>query len=251
MTDRRPLIAVITNLDYDGQYLFPGYPRITINEDYPRSIAAAGGVPVLLPPHDDLTLLGRQLEGVDGLVLAGGADVDPLLYGQDPAVQTGAASPVRDAYEFEALRLAFEADLPVLAICRGLQVLNVWLGGTLHQDNALTGTTVKHWGAGEPSRGLHRIAIERGSFLAEAWGVDASTVNSFHHQCLDRVADGLRVVARASDGIIEAAELTGDPSGRPRPAAPVVGVQWHPEMMSRENAQAQALFRWFVERCRD
>lgn len=244
--DERPVVAILTNLEADADYLFPGYPRVMLNEDYHRSIAAAGGVPVLLPPTPDVSLLAPQLDLVDAVVLAGGQDVDPLRYGESPLVGTQMPNTVRDAYEVEALRLAFALDLPVLAICRGVQLLNVWLGGTLFQDNALTGSSLRHVGTGEPEAAAHAVEVASGSFLEAATGKGRLLVNSFHHQSVARVAPGLSVVAVAPDGIVEAVELTGEPEGRPRPTAPVVGVQWHPEMSSRVDADSQAIFRWFV-----
>lgn len=236
-SDSRPVVAIVTNLERDLNYPFPGYPRAMLNEDYPRSVAAAGGVPILLPPMRDVSLLSRQLDAAGALLLAGGQDVDPLLYDQSPLVGTQMPSPIRDVYEYEALRLAFERNLPILAICRGVQLLNVFLGGTLHQDLERAGTNLRHVGTDEPEAGAHRVAIAADSTLAGVLGRTEATVNSFHHQAIDRVADGLRVVATAPDGIVEAVEF---------PGRPLLGVQWHPEMMSRTSADAQAIFRWFV-----
>lgn len=235
----RPVIGIITNLERDPNYLFPGYPRVTQNEDYARSVAAAGGIPVLLPPSDDLTLVEAQLRLLDGLVLAGGVDIDPALYGQEPHQLLGPTSATRDAYELAALRLARQWGLPTLGICRGLQVINVFAGGTLHQDLSLSGTAQKHVGHGAPEQPLHRVAIEEGSSLHRALGTTDLRVNSFHHQCIDRLGWQLRVAARAEDGTIEAIEWTGHDF-------PLVAVQWHPEMMSRTSTHAQALFAWFV-----
>lgn len=236
----RPVIGIITNLDPDPHYQFPGYQRVSLNDDYPRAVALGGGVPVLIAPSAERSLLADQLSLVDGLVLAGGPDVDPLAYGQDPQALCGVPSPVRDAFEFEALRLAREAGMPVLGICRGLQVANVFCGGTLFQDMSYAGTTQKHAAGGNPSLPAHRITIEPKSFLDEAWGVRTARVNSFHHQAIDQLGTGLEVVARAADGTIEAVEYTGDDFD-------LVGVQWHPEMMAATNQQARSLFTWFVD----
>lgn len=240
----RPVIGIITNVELDRHYLFPGYPRVTLNEDYPRSIAAAGGVPVLITPSKDLSLLADQLSLVDALVLAGGQDVDPLLYGAEPRTECGAPNPTRDAFEFEALRLARAAGMPVLGICRGLQVTNTFLGGSLHQDISHSGSTQRHMMEANPAVAAHGITVEPDSFLDEAWHLAQTTVNSFHHQVVDRVAPGLAVAARAADGAVEAVEYTGDEFD-------LVAVQWHPEMMSAADSpageQARALFTWFVD----
>lgn len=236
---KRPIIGIITNYDYDPYYLFPGYERTTINEDYARSIAAAGGIPILIPPATDLGTIPDQLELIDALILSGGPDVDPLHYGQQPKLECGPSTPIRDVFELEALRIAQEIGLPVLGICRGMQMLNVFLGGTLFQDLKYANTDHRHMGAANPETPLHEITIEANSFLADALGSKRVPVNSFHHQALDRVADGFEVVARSDDGLVEAVEHTGEDFD-------AFGVQWHPEMMSRENTFAQALFRWFI-----
>lgn len=241
---RKPVIAIITNRDLERGYLFPGYPRNTINEDYSRSIAAAGGVPILLAPLADTSVVADQLALADGLLLAGGSDVDVALYGEEPR-RGGAGAPqlLRDAAEREALRVAYERNLPVLGICRGLQVLNVWLGGSILQDNADSGTDLQHWSPAGPDEGWHSITVDADSVLGGALGASQLRVNSFHHQSIGRLADGLKAVSHAPDGIIEGAEST-TPGGQP-----VVGVQWHPEMMSRTFEPAQRLFSWFVDAC--
>ena len=236
----RPVIGIITNLELDPHYLFPGYPRVTLNEDYHRSLAAAGAIPLLIPPTPDLSVLPDQLALLDGLVLAGGQDVDPLCYGVQPQLECGVPNPMRDAFELQALQLARQAGLPTLGICRGLQLVNVFLGGTLHQDISHAGTAQRHMMGGNPALGAHAISIEPGSFLAEAWDTGSAVVNSFHHQAVDRVAPGLAVAARADDGIVEAVEYTGE-------AFALFAVQWHPEMMSGVDDRAKALFTWFVD----
>lgn len=234
----RPVIGIITNFDYDANYFSAGYNRITINNDYPRSVQAAGGVPLLIAPSPDLGALPEQLGLLDGLILAGGNDVDPRLYGQDMDARCQVTSPVRDAFELEALRVAQEQALPVFGICRGLQVLNTYLGGTLFQDLSLHGTTQKHAMTANLSSSAHGITVEPGSFLAQAWGAKTAQVNSFHHQVVDQLAEGLKPVAWAADGVIEAVESTTD--------FDVTAVQWHPEMMSGVDDSMAALFRWFV-----
>ena len=122
MSARKPVIGIITNVEYDPHYLFPGYRRVAVNEDYSRSITQAGGIPIMLPPSTDHSTLPQQLALLDGLLLAGGSDVDPLLYGQPAKQECQTTSPIRDAYEIEALRLARENRLPVLGICRGMRI---------------------------------------------------------------------------------------------------------------------------------
>jgi putative glutamine amidotransferase len=173
-------------------------------EPYRAALAA-----VEIQPVED----ADSLAGLDGLLLAGGSDVDPQLYGAAPHPLTDQSDEPRDALEIRLLREALERDLPVLAICRGLQLLNVALGGTLAQD--IEG----HRRPGE--REAHGIAITRYSRLRAILGSDDYLVNSRHHQSADRVADGLAVTARAPDGTIEALEMPGRRF--------VLAVQWHPE----------------------
>lgn len=241
MSAAKPVIGIITNFDHDPHYLFAGHARLTINEDYSRSVTAAGGVPLLIPSGADTSNLPAQLALVDGLLLAGGPDVDPLRYGQDMMAACGPTSPVRDAYEFAALEHAREMGLPVFGICRGMQVLNVFLGGTLFQDLSYAGTGQLHMASANPASPVHGITIADGSFLADALGTSTCRVNSFHHQAVDRLAPELLPVAHAADGLVEAVQTRGEDGLR------AAAVQWHPEMMSGHDLPSQHLFTWMVD----
>lgn len=235
---RPPIIGIVPGLIVDPHYRFLDYQRVAINEDYHRSVIEAGGVPVLLPPSSALQLIEAQLDVIDGLLLAGGQDIDPRRYGREPEPTTEAPSPVRDAYELAILESAHARGLPILAICRGMQMVNTWRGGTLHQEVAELGALVRHPGGNEPTELIHRVEIAEGSLLASVVGATSIEVNSFHHQAVDRLGEGLVQVAAAPDGITEAIELPG--------AVPVLAVQWHPEMLSRTDPAAQRLFSWLV-----
>lgn len=194
---------------------------------YFESVARAGGVPLMLPPitslaSDVATLLGR----VDGVVLHGGGDVDPRHYGQQPtAEQLYGIVPEHDEMELAVARAVLDVDLPMLAICRGLQVLNVAMGGTLQQDIG----TESHWFA------HHEVMLSPGSRLAEAVGsTHPRACHCVHHQALDRVADGLIVVGTTADGIVHGCEVAS--------ARWVVGTQWHPEDTAAHDPQQQSLF---------
>jgi putative glutamine amidotransferase len=220
-TPATPIIGVTT---YHQQASWGPWDRLAavLPASYVDTVAAAGGAPVLLSPSgvgggEDVA---PSVVGVlDALVLTGGGDVDPARYGQAPHAETSGVDPERDASELALLRAALAVDLPVLAVCRGMQLLNVELGGTLVQHVPDVVDSVLH----QPTRGCFAdvdITTEAGSAVAKVVG-DRATVRCSHHQALDHVADGLVVTARASDGIIEAVEL---------PAARfVVAVQWHPE----------------------
>ncbi len=189
---------------------------------YVDTVAAAGGCPVLLAPSDAMDLevvAARVVDALDALVLVGGGDVDPARYGQAPHPATAGVDPGRDASELALVRAALDVDLPVLAVCRGMQLLNVHLGGTLVQHVPDVVGDDRH----QLARGRFSdvvVSTEAGSAVAKFLGETAS-VRCSHHQALDRLGGGLVVTARASDGLPEAVEL---PEARF-----VVGVQWHPE----------------------
>jgi putative glutamine amidotransferase len=214
----------------------------SMREDYVRSVEAAGAIPLVLPtqgPEAAEAILDR----LDGLVLSGGIDVDPALYGCAPHPKLGRVDRARDEFEIALTRLALRRDLPVLAICRGQQLLNVATGGTLIQDipSVVTGA-VAHEAPGRRTRRSHPVEVAPGSRLGEILGPEPLLVNSFHHQAIDRLGQGLTVTGRAPDGVIEAVEMEEQSF--------VVGVQWHPESFCKEPASFRALFEAHVEACR-
>jgi putative glutamine amidotransferase len=193
-------------------------PAVLLPRRYSDMVAAASGLPVLLPP---LPGVADVLARLDGLILSGGGDIDPASYGaaRDPA--SGLANPDRDDAELELARQALDDALPVLGICRGLQVINVVLGGTLIQHLP---DVVGHDGhSPEQTRhGSHKVSVASGSQLARLLGRTEADVPTYHHQAIDQLGDGLVPTAWADDGTIEAVELA-------EPASFMVAVQWHPE----------------------
>jgi putative glutamine amidotransferase len=230
----RPLIGL--TLGYDDR--LPG--RHTLRQDYVRAVEAAGGLPLPLAPvawpDPGLALLDR----LDGLLLTGGADVDPALYGEEAHPRLRLVVRERDEFELALVREALARDLPVLGICRGLQVLNVAAGGTLIQDiPAQVGAAVDHDPDVERWADAHEVEVQPGSRLREVLGQDMVPVNSFHHQGVKRVGEGLVVAATSPrDGIIEAVEM---PSRRF-----VLAVQWHPEALWNRSRRFQPLFEAHV-----
>jgi gamma-glutamyl-gamma-aminobutyrate hydrolase PuuD len=216
------------------------YPRVvdivtgptllhTANKFYVESVVRAGGVPVILPAVDP-ALAGAALGGVDGLVLPGGGDVDPASYGETPAPEVDNVNPDRDAWELACAHAALDARLPMLATCRGVQVLNVALGGSLVQH-----LPVRHGFAARYREGVHPVRLDPGCRLAAVFESTEVAVNSLHHQAVDRLGSGVRAVGWADDGTVEAVEVDDHPE--------VIAVQWHPELM--EDPQ-QALFRELI-----
>jgi putative glutamine amidotransferase len=224
------------------------YPRVvegvagptllhTASRHYVESVARAGGVPVILPviEPDDVP---AALTAVDGVLVTGGGDIQPSRYNAQPVAETRKVDPLRDAFDLELLRVSIDSELPVLATCRGMQVLNVALGGSLVQHvPAVTGQNhdmYQRW-----YEGVHLVKVEPDSHLAEALGCTEVMVNSLHHQAVCDAAPGTRPVAWAEDDTIEAIELPGSPH--------VVAVQWHPELLE-DVPEQQGLFRQLVER---
>lgn len=214
-------------------------------EDYLKSVEQAGGIPRVLEFNERPDAV---LEEVDAVLLTGGGDVDPTLYGEARHPTVHDAEPGRDAFELQLARKALENDTPLLAICRGAQVLNVAAGGTLIQDiPTAVATQLPHSVTDRPDRVAHGIRVDPGSRLAHVLGGDASDVcgcrvNSRHHQSVDHVGEGLTVSARSEDGIVEAIEK---PSARF-----CIGVQWHPENFWRTGEFAP-LFDAFISAARD
>jgi putative glutamine amidotransferase len=215
-------------------------PHETVPEFYLRSLAAAGAAPILLPVHTGWH--GSVVEVLDGVVLTGGGDVDPAAFDEVPEVSVYGVDPIRDGFEFDLVRWAIGGDVPLLAICRGMQAMNVALGGSLIQDIA-TGVpgAVDHLRTDAPRRAVHAVRVERRSLLGDALGTDGVETNSMHHQSVARLGDGLRAVAWSPDEVIEAIEHSG--------SAFALGVQWHPECLHGDRG-SHRIFQAFVAAAR-
>ncbi len=199
-----------------------GRPRVRVNEAYTDALLAAGMTPLVLPPINPRAAL-QALDDADALLLTGGEDIDPKQFDQSPHEKTGEPHAARDACELALARAARDRRTPTFAICRGAQVMNVALGGTLVQDISSQRTTdINHDQSIRRTERVHDVVVDEGSLLSRVVGAADIRVNSSHHQSVDQVAPGLRVTATASDGIIEAVEST-DPSWW------MLAVQWHPE----------------------
>lgn len=200
-----------------------------------EAVWAAGGEPVIVhgPAADPLTELPSRLDRFDAVLLPGGADMEPSRYGADPIPQTTDTVAFQDEFDLGITRVAVHLDLPALAICRGMQVLNVALGGTLVQHVPET-TTLHH-------NAIHQVEVSEGSRLHAIVGATSIDVSSYHHQAINRLATDLVVTAVAADGLIEAVE---------HPRADVVAVQWHPEDRHATSATDAALFSDLVDRAR-
>jgi putative glutamine amidotransferase len=235
-----PLIGITTSVTVDKTP-----ERAYVNGAYIRAVQAAGGIPVLLTPHFTPEVQVALWQRLDGLVLTGGGDIEPSRFGEEGHPTVDEVSPARDDLELGLTRRAVTEDVPLFAICRGIQVLNVALGGTLVQDipsewpNALT-----HAQSAPRHAATHAVKIMgEGTHLGRVLGALEVEVNSLHHQAIKQLGDGLREVAWAPDGIVEGVEMPGE--GRF-----VVGVQWHPEELVTHDQAARNLFDALVDAAR-
>lgn len=236
--NKLPIIGVSGNILTDQGGMFPGYERAYVNYDYCTSIMRSGGVPLIIPVNNEEDVIVQQVEMLDALVLSGGQDVFPQNYGQEPKPKLGDTFPARDAFEFKLIELAMKKQIPILGICRGFQILNVYFGGTLYQDVSYVDNgkePVKHWQEHQPTLQTHSVIIDKNSKLHSVVGQEKVLVNSFHHQCVNKVGKGLRAVAKAADSVVESIEKDDYPF--------LLGVQWHPEMLSKEVDYMAALFQ--------
>jgi putative glutamine amidotransferase len=242
---RRPLVALTTTLDLEaGSHR---RPAVFLYTSYIAALEYSGLAPVLVTPGHDADSVAALIDAVDGLVLSGGEDVDPSRYGESARVVLDSVLPARDEMELAAVRQALARDMPVLGICRGCQVLNVALGGTLWQDlpTELTGALGHSQNDGWHRR-THDVAPSPGSRLHEIAGGRTLHINSFHHQAVREVAPTLRVAGMAADGVIEAVESPAHTW--------VVGVQWHPERLEAttpDEDHDRRLFAAFAGAVRD
>ena len=209
--------------------------------DYTAMVRRAGGMPVALVPIDDPAEIVDRL---DGLVMTGGGDVEPSRYGGTTHESVYGVEPERDEFEITLARTAHEQGLPTLLICRGMQVMNVALGGTLFEDipSGVEGA-IEHLHKDEAARtGVHEVRLADGSRLADLWDTTAVNANSIHHQAIRQLGTGLRATGTTSDGVIEAVEHTDD-------AWPMWAVQWHPEWLP-DQPESAALFGALVDAAR-
>ena len=239
---RKRRIGVTTNLLLNDKGYFAGEQRCSISRDYVLSLEKAGAIVVLLPVMKEEEDIQAQLEGLDGVVLAGGADIDPYLYGESVHDCCGPLIPEVDRYYLNVIHIAEKIGLPVFGICKGIQAVNVAYGGTLYQDLPTERPqSVQHSQNTYRYYPTHSITVEKDSFLYPILG-ESCRVNSFHHQALKDVPDCLKVIARSEDGVVEGVQK--------KEGSFLVAVQFHPEMMGQaDNKTMISLFQAFVNVC--
>lgn len=231
----KPVIGITTDVQQDGENI--------LKNTYVQAVIRAGGLPMIVPVglEQDVEQL---IEMFDGLLLSGGNDINPMLFNEEPHEYLGVVSPSRDSSELELARRMLKTGKPILGICRGLQVLNVAVGGTLYQDlyKQNDSPILQHIQKAPNTHCSHYVQLDKGSLLESIAGSERIQVNSYHHQSLKEVPSDFKVTAVASDGIVEAIESTHEQF--------VLGVQWHPEALSAAgDAVSLRIFERFISEC--
>ena len=213
----------------------------TLAEGYYQSVLKAGGIPFIIPPFYETDRLGELLDRLDGIIFSGGGDINPLLLGEEPVKELHSITPERDQQELLLARLAYDRQIPMLGICKGIQVINAALGGTNYQDihTQMEGIRIKHSQDQDRRYPSHQVSLTKGSILEKLFGTELA-VNSFHHQACKEAAPSLKVTAMSADGVIEAIESIEFKS--------IMGVQWHPETyILRNSKEMLPIFEWLVQ----
>lgn len=239
----RPIIGITSA--YEMEEGLKNYFRTTVSIDYSKSVIMAGGIPVVIPANSDTEVIKKQLSLIDGLILSGGVDINPFLYGEDFKQGIGVISPERDEFELIVLEEFLKTGKPILAICRGHQLVNIFFGGSLHQDLRYAGENIlKHRQDFHPELATQKLKIiDEENMLYDLYG-ESVGINSFHHQVINKMGVGLTVIAKTEDGIIEAFQK--------KDYNFLYGIQWHPEMMTaRGNEEMKKLFVKFIESCKE
>ncbi len=244
----KPIIGITTNYLPSSDILrkqldtgAKGQDFSLLSQDYVRSVVQGGGIPVIIPEYDDFDYLSALLKNLDGILISGGNDIDPKRYGQRPSQKMGTHYPVRDDVEFFITNYAINNKMPILGICRGFQVINVACGGTLYEDLPSAGFLDHALNYSERYLPVHSVFIEEKSKFYNVHGVDKLMVNSLHHQGVKDLGEGLVSTAVSEDGLCEAFES--------KDSDLIMGVQWHPEMMSSYYDEFIKIFSKFSEIC--
>ena len=230
----RPIIGVTTFLSEQSKYS-------TVSRNYIDSIYAAGGLPVNIPIISNESNYDNYIDMLDGLLFTGGNDIAPYYFGENPVRELNSMSSIRDEYEFSLFKTAYEKNMPIFGICRGIQLINVAMEGSLYQDiysqcPGTLGHSPEHTASDEF---YHAVQIKKDTQLYEIFGEERIFTNSFHHQSVKQLGNNLIATAYSEDGIVEAIESTEDRF--------LLGVQWHPECMTKRHPMFLKLFRAFVE----
>jgi glutamine amidotransferase class-I domain protein len=238
---KKPIIGITGSILFESASgLFAGYERMYTNADYVTSVLNAGGIPLMMPALEDEKAIKAQLAAVDGVIVMGGYDVDPVYFNEEPLSCLGEILPKRDIFELALLKEAMKIKKPVLGICRGMQIMNVCFGGSLYQDISLIkrDILIQHNQKARPTCRTHSISTEDDSVMRRLFSKE-DKVNSYHHMALKDIAKDFRVTAKAPDGIVEAIEYSK--------GGFMMGVQFHPEMLAQTHEASRKLFEELVK----
>ena len=215
-----------------------------VNRTYVDSVVRSGGVPFIMPICEDENIIKKMIENVDGVIMTGGVDIHPFKFNEEPNPKIGEISKERDDFDFLIMKHAFEKNKPIFGICRGIQLINVFFGGTLIQDiNSQKNTKILHSQTAPRDVATHKIKIKKDSIIYDIFGTSAE-VNSFHHQAIDKLSKDFKITSTANDGIVEAIEYK-------KKDRFIFGVQWHPECMTEKDEKMQNIFSMFVDICKN
>ncbi|OIJ22069.1 gamma-glutamyl-gamma-aminobutyrate hydrolase [Anaerobacillus alkalidiazotrophicus] len=234
----KPIIGITSSIENHNNI-----PCVQLHEKYIRSVLHGGGIPIVIPigPQE---LVEVYISMCDGIILSSGEDVDPQFFNENPILQLQKTNSKRDKFEIELIKKALNEKKPILAICRGITILNVALGGSVIQDIATVNPkAIKHFQLAERSEPTHDLHLDNNSWLYQIFKTSKIRVNSMHHQAIDVLASSLKKVATSPDGFIEAVEGVDESHF-------VLGVQWHPEEMATVDPNMVQLFKDFISKCR-
>ncbi len=236
----KPVIGISTSIMREVGGITPNYEQIHMSKDYVDAIIEAGGLPILIPLNLQEEVIKQQVSMLDALILSGGYDVFPYNYGQEPHPKCGEYLLERDEFEFKLLKEAKEKQIPILGICRGLQLINSFEGGDLYQDLSLIkGDILQHVQKCATDKKTQKVKLTNPSFLSDILP-NEFMINSFHHQCIKNVAKEYTIIAQTSDDVIEAIQHRKYPF--------LLAVQWHPEMLHKVCNESKKIFKLFVEK---
>lgn len=237
----KPVIGILSNVSMSELEDCSSLEKTFVNSSYVTAVIKSGGIPLVIPVNTDEDIVKYQIKLCQGIIISGGIDINPILYNEEPVNGMGSFNPDLDTFDILSIKEAINRDIPILGICRGIQILNVALGGTLYQDIGLCeGNFIKHMQQTKKHVPTHSIKIVKDSLLSSILG-EETYVNSYHHQCIKDLAEGFKVVAYSKDGIIEAIEMKNTEF--------VLGVEWHPELMIENDEKMMNLFYKFIQVC--
>ncbi|MFN2364039.1 MAG: gamma-glutamyl-gamma-aminobutyrate hydrolase family protein [Halarsenatibacteraceae bacterium] len=219
---------------------FPGQDMVMCTVDYLNGIKAGGGMPFIISPINDDEYLSSALDKCEGVLLTGGGDINPELYEETQLDSCMLVNSFRDEFELKVLNLALKKDKPILGICRGLQLINVYYGGSIYQNIDLLNLKKEHFNLDKEKDFIaHQVNINKASHLYSALNKNMIETNSLHHQAINKLGDGLSITAKSEDGLIEGIEVQNKEL--------VFAVQWHPEMMFEKYAEQKNIFSYFID----